>query len=83
MDLSPIMNGGVPTPDELYEMATFIDDAATVAFALRGTGIKESKIDSIMNFFEKTLGMTAQILMLGLDENNGTFAKEPTAGESV
>lgn len=73
--ISTIAAGELPTPDELYEMATFIEDASTVACALRGSDIKENEIDSVLNFFEKALGMASEILVLGLDVNGGTFSK--------
>lgn len=82
MDLSKIMTEG-PTPAELYEVATFIEDASTVACVLRGSGIKENEIDSVLNFFEKAPGMASEILISGLDVNCGTFAKEATTKKSA
>ena len=72
--LSIIDSKSVPTPDELYEVACFIEDASTVACCLRGENIKENEIDSVLNFFEKALGVASEILTSGLDPRCGTFS---------
>lgn len=73
--LSIIDTSRVPTPDELYEVACFVEDFSVLAFALRGAGIKENEIDSILNVFEKVLGTAAEVLVSGLDTNCGTFSR--------
>lgn len=72
--LSIIDSKSVPTPDELYRVASFIEDAAIVARCLRGGNINENEIDSVMNFFEKALGVASEILTLGLNPRVGTFS---------
>lgn len=71
--LSIIDSESVPTPDELYEVASFIEDASAVACILQGADIKEHEISSVMSFFTKTLGVASEILALGLDPCGGTF----------
>lgn len=72
--LSIIDSKSVPTPDELYGVASFIEDAAIVACCLRGENIRENEIDSVLNFFEKALGVASEILTLGLEPHCGTFS---------
>lgn len=79
--LSIIDSKSVPTPDELCEVAAFIEDASAVACILRSADIKENEVASVMNFFEKALGVASEILTLGLEPNGGTFGshKRPKA----
>lgn len=77
--LSIIDDKSVPTPDELYEVAAFIEDASTVACILQGADIKEHEISSVMSFFEKALGVASEILTSGLEPNHGTFGTPSTS----
>ena len=64
----------VPTPDELYKVAVFIENAAAVTNVLVGVSMSESDKDSVMEFLSASLSVAAEVLTMGLDTVSGTFS---------
>ena len=73
-NLSNINTEIVPAPDELYNAAVMIEDAAAVAGLLVGASIGEREMSSVMNFFSDALMAAAKTLTSSLDVNDGTFS---------
>ena len=64
-----------PTPDELYEAALFIEDAAAVADVLVDANMAEMYRYKAFKFLSTSLSIAGEVLTLGLDPYSGTFSK--------
>ena len=64
----------MPTPDELYEAALFVEDAAAVANILVGVSMSEGDKDRVLGFLSRSLSIAGEVLALGLDPNSGTLS---------
>lgn len=64
-----------PTPDELYEAALFIEDAAAVADVLVDASMTEGHRYKVFKFLSTSLAVAGEVLALGLDPDSGTFSK--------
>ena len=64
----------MPTADELYEAALFVEDAAAVANILVGVSISEGDKDRVLGFLSRSLSIAGEVLALGLDPNNGILS---------
>ena len=73
--ISTIAVGKLPTPDELYDMATFIEDAAAVADVLVDARMTEGYRYKVFKFLSTSLAVAGEVLALGLDHDSGTFSK--------
>lgn len=72
--ISIIDTGKVPTPEELYKVAVYIENAAAVANVLVGVSMSEGDKDSVMEFLSTSLSVAAEVLTMGLDVGSGTFS---------
>ena len=64
----------MPTTDELYEAALFVEDAAAVANILVGVSMSEGDKDRVLAFFSRSLSIAGEVLAFGLDPNNGILS---------
>ena len=64
----------MPTTDELYEAALFVEDAAAVANILVGVSMSEGDKDRVLGFLSRSLSIAGEVLAFGLDPNNGILS---------
>lgn len=64
----------MPTPDQLYEAALFVEDAAAVANILVGVSMSEGDKDRVLGFLSRSLSIAGEVLALGLDPSSGTLS---------